>query len=68
MIKWIVIIIILVLAISYFGIDLRGIVNSPAGQSNLSFVQELAVNAWQAYAIPAWEFAKGLVFDKYPQI
>jgi len=52
MIKWIIIIVIIVLALSYWQIDLRGIVESEAGQANLNFVKEILVNAWQTYIVP----------------
>ena len=52
MIKWIIIIVIIVLALSYWQIDLRGIVESEAGQANLNFVKEILVNARQTYIVP----------------
>lgn len=68
MIKWIVIIVIIILALSYWQIDLRGIVESEAGQANFAFAKEILVNAWQTYIIPAWEFVKGLFFDSLGKI
>ena len=68
MIKWIIIIVIIVLALSYWQIDLRGIVESEAGQANLNFVKEILVNAWQTYIVPAWEFVKALIFDNLARI
>lgn len=39
--------IILVLALSFFGISIQAIVNSPAGQANFMFVNDLLMQAWQ---------------------
>ncbi|PIR45478.1 MAG: hypothetical protein COV09_01275 [Candidatus Vogelbacteria bacterium CG10_big_fil_rev_8_21_14_0_10_50_13] len=58
MIKWIIIVVIIVLALSYWQIDLRGIVESEAGQANLAFVKEILTNIWQTYLLPAWEYIK----------
>ncbi len=44
-----VFLIIALLSISYFGINLKGIVDSPTGQSNFGYVKELTVNLWDHY-------------------
>lgn len=41
MIRIIIFIIVLVLVLSFFGISLRGVVESPAGQENISYVWTL---------------------------
>lgn len=46
MLRLILIIIIGVLALSFFGISLRGIVNSPIGQENIQFVWQLVQEGW----------------------
>ncbi|HUY05407.1 MAG TPA: hypothetical protein VMV62_01680 [Candidatus Paceibacterota bacterium] len=38
---------VLLLALSFFGISIREIVNSPAGQANFSFIHSLLLQAWQ---------------------
>jgi hypothetical protein len=38
---------ILVLALSFFGISLRAIIMSPAGQENFGYVYHLMVQGWQ---------------------
>ena len=40
---------IFVLGLSFFGISLEAIVNSPAGQENFSYVQEIMINVWNNY-------------------
>lgn len=39
------------LALSYFGISLRGLVNSPANQDNISFLLNLIQNGWNALVL-----------------
>lgn len=49
MIKYLIFIIGILLVLSYFGITLQGIVESPAGQSNLSYVQKGVLYVWDNY-------------------
>ena len=49
MIKWIIIFIILILVLSYFGVNIQSVVNSPAGQNNISYVWNGVVYVWDAY-------------------
>ena len=39
-------ILVLVLALSFFGISLQAIINSPAGQANFAYVYHLLTQAW----------------------
>jgi hypothetical protein len=39
--------VVLILALSFFGISIQAIVTSPAGQENFSYVAELLVKAWR---------------------
>lgn len=48
-IKAIVMIVIALLILSYFGLNIRAIVNSPAGKENFSFTQELMIKTWDHY-------------------
>jgi len=48
-IKFLVLFIIVIIVISYFGIDLRAIVESPETQGNLGYVWGLAVTVWEGY-------------------
>lgn len=57
MLKLILLIIVGVLALSFFGITLQSIVNSPAGQANFAYVWQLVVGAWDAILA----FINGLV-------
>ena len=52
MIRFIILIVILVLALSYFGISIRHIIQSPTGQDNFSFVTDLINNGW--HLIVSW--------------
>lgn len=38
---------VLVLALSFFGISIKAIVNSPAGQANFAYLFDLFTKAWQ---------------------
>lgn len=38
---------VLFLALSFFGISIREIINSPAGQANIAYLTQLALQAWQ---------------------
>jgi hypothetical protein len=46
MLRLIFLIVILVLALSFFGISLRSIVESPTGQENIAYVWSLIMDAW----------------------
>ena len=41
--------VIVILVLSYFGISLRGILNSPEGKENVNFVTKTAVRLWESY-------------------
>lgn len=47
MFKLIFWIFVLVLALSFFGISIQAILNSPAGQANITYVIHLFSQAWQ---------------------
>ena len=47
--RTIILIVVVLLVMSYFGLNIRAIVNSPAGQENFSYVQELMIKAWDGY-------------------
>jgi hypothetical protein len=49
MVRFIILVVILILALSYFGISIRDVATSPAGQDNFTFV-------W-AYVKEGWEIA-----------
>lgn len=48
-VKLIIMIVIALLVLSYFGLNLRNIVNSPTGQDNFGYVKTLTVNVWNNY-------------------
>lgn len=47
MFKLIFWIFVLVLALSFFGISIQAIINSPAGQENFGFIINFFVQGWQ---------------------
>jgi hypothetical protein len=40
-------VLVLILALSFFGISLQAIIESPAGQANIHYVVTLATSLWQ---------------------
>ena len=50
MLKLIILIIIGILALSFFGISLESIVNSPAGQANFAYLSQLVIGIWNWFA------------------
>jgi hypothetical protein len=48
-IRLVLIIIAILLILSYFGLNLRSIVNSPTGQANFSYVKEFSLGIWNNY-------------------
>jgi len=57
MIRLIILVIILVLALSYFGISIRDIATSPTGEDNFSFVMGYVKEGWEIVTL----FFGGLV-------
>ena len=49
MLKLIVLILIGVLALSFFGITIQSIVNSPAGQANFSYIGHILTLGWDYF-------------------
>ncbi len=51
MVRFIILLIILVLALSYFGISIRNIVESPTGQDNFTFVWAHIKEGWELLVV-----------------
>ena len=49
LIQWIIIILIAVIVLSYFGFDLRAIIESERTQNNLGYLWGLGVTVWNEY-------------------
>ncbi len=49
LIRTVLIIIVVLLILSYFGLNIRDIVNSPTGRDNFSYTQELMIKVWDKY-------------------
>ena len=47
MVRFILLVIILILALSYFGISIRDIAQSPTGEDNFSFVWTYVKDGWE---------------------
>jgi hypothetical protein len=49
LIRTIILVVIFLLVVSYFGLNLRDVINDPTTQNNFSFVWEKVVYAWTTY-------------------
>lgn len=47
MVRFIILIIVLILALSYFGISIRDIAQSPTGEDNFTFVWNYVKEGWE---------------------
>jgi hypothetical protein len=64
LIQWIILILIAVIILSYFGFDLRSIVESDTSQGNLSYLWGLGVTTWNSYlAQPVLYFWHNIFID-----
>jgi len=52
MLRLLVLLAVLILVMSFFGISIRHIIESPTGQDNVQFVTELLQTAW--HAVSSW--------------
>ena len=71
-IKLILLIVVVILVLSYFGVNLRNVANSDAGQANFSFLKETCikvwdwiVNVWQTYLADKASYLWNDVYVKY---
>ena len=48
------------LALSFFGISIQKIIDSPAGQANLAYLMQVLAQAWQWLALYLQRFASAL--------
>jgi len=54
LIKWIILFVVALLILSYYGINLRELVNAPTTQDNVSYVATTTVTFWNKYLkVPA---------------
>ena len=51
---------VLFLALSFFGVSIQAVVNSPAGQANLAYLSNLLSQAWQYFANVLFDVCKML--------
>ncbi len=52
-IKFVVLIIIVILVLSYYNINIKDVVDSPTGQGNINYVKD--------FLATAWNFIKGFI-------
>jgi len=67
LIKAIIIIVVALLILSYFGISLRNLANSPTNQDNVSYIATTTVSVWDGYlkvpATYAWGIFVNYIWD-----
>ena len=49
MIRWIILLIVVLLVLSYFGFSLRNLIDQPVTQDNFSYVTTNSVSIWDQY-------------------
>lgn len=49
LVRTVLIVLVAILVLSYFGFDIRGIVESPLAQNNIGYVWGFVVNIWNNY-------------------
>jgi hypothetical protein len=62
-VKLIIIIVVALLVLSYFGYNLRSIVNDDNTKDNFSFVKEIIVNTWNNYLKRPATYIWGVFID-----
>ncbi len=60
MVRFIILILILIVALSYFGISIRHVVESPTGQDNFAFVWMYVKDGWDIIVSAAATFLKAI--------
>jgi len=60
MVRFIIILIALILALSYFGISIRDIAQSPTGQDNFTFVWAYIKDGWEILTAFVAELIEGV--------
>lgn len=70
-VKIILIIVIALIIVGYFGLDVQEILASPVVQKNLTYAWDLAKNVWNNYlsnpATWVWEHVVGVLWDLFLQ-
>ncbi|MDP3962421.1 MAG: hypothetical protein Q8Q03_00935 [bacterium] len=54
--KWIIIIVIALLVLSYYGYDVRKVVESPTTRNNFAYAGEMVSDVWKDYIKPSASF------------
>jgi hypothetical protein len=71
-IQLILLIVVVVLVLSYFGISIKSVANSTTGQENFSFIGDILGKiwawmawVWSTYLVNAWHYFWNEIFVKY---
>lgn len=65
LINWIILIVIALIILGYYGIDVRKIIEKPETQENISYVTKKVIYAWENYLkAPTKYIGKDIILDK----
>ncbi len=76
-VKWIIVIIIALIVLGYYGIDVRKAAGSPMAKANIAYAKDIAGSTWNNYLKGSAEYGMKLVKDSawpfikahcYPQL
>lgn len=65
LIKWIIIIIVALILLGYYGIDIKKVLRAPSAQSNLNFAEQTVSTVWNNYLKGPAIYVWNQVFIKY---
>lgn len=67
MIRTIILILVIVLVLSFFGISIQSVVNSPTGQENFGFLFDLVRDGWKIVQ-DSWEHFEAFLSSLFKPI
>ncbi|MEK7510776.1 MAG: hypothetical protein AAB582_00880 [Patescibacteria group bacterium] len=67
MIRTIILILVIVLVLSFFGISIQSVVNSPTGQENFGFLFDLVREGWEVVK-DSWDAFKDFLASLFQPI
>lgn len=65
LINWIILIVIALIILGYYGIDVKKIIEKPETQENISYVTKKVIYTWENYLkAPTKYISKDIILDK----
>lgn len=62
-IKWIILIVVALIILGFYGFDLKSAIEKPTVQKNISYVTDIVVNIWTKFIKKPFLFLEGLFLD-----